>query len=67
MSHEARAKAQAVADHVGKGFTIRRALDTSNKNAPCWIAAEDATCAIVVYEDEPDAVVSTGNHEGRFT
>ena len=43
----------------------RRALDTAYGDL-CWIAYEDEDCATVVYDDEPDTQVATGNHSGRF-
>ena len=43
----------------------RRAVDTAYGDL-CWVAYETAKSAIVVYDDEPDVQVSTGNHPRRF-
>lgn len=45
----------------------RLCRDTSFPDAPqCYVAMEWPDNAIVVYLDEPDTCVSTGNHAGRF-
>jgi hypothetical protein len=63
--------AQAFAAEVAKenGFTVepKRLLDTSYPaNYPCYAIALTETSGLVVYEDEPDCVVSVMNEPGRF-
>lgn len=54
--------AQAVAKE--RGFPEpRRMLDTFNDDAPAWTV----TRGVVVYEDEPDCLVSLGVEPGRWT
>lgn len=46
--------------------TVKRYCDMDNRGAPCWIVTVDRTSAVVVYEDDPASVVSTGNAPGRY-
>lgn len=64
MDH-ARAPKAAVEAAKMYGTTPRRAKDTEQA-AGCWIAFESDESAVVVYDDEPDVSVQTGNHKGRF-
>lgn len=44
----------------------KRAIDNEYGD-PCWVGYEWPDSALVIYDDEADAVVATGNHPGRFT
>ena len=46
--------------------TPRRAVDTAYRNAPCWIGYEWPDSALIVYDDQPDAIAITDNQPGRF-
>ena len=47
---------------------VRHATDTEyGPEHTCWVVFADQRSAIVVYDDEPDCQVSTGNYVGRFT
>ena len=66
--HPAQRKARRIA--IANGYplaNVQRRIDTSfPQRFPCWIIAEASKWAVVVYEDEPKCVVSTGNYEGRY-
>jgi hypothetical protein len=47
------------------GSAPQYAIDNEH-SAGCWIAWETDQSAVVVYIDEPDCTVSTGNYIGRF-
>jgi hypothetical protein len=42
-----------------------KAIDTDYGHR-CTVITETSGGAVVVYDDEPDCVVSTGNRPGRF-
>lgn len=46
---------------------IRRCRDTDFPQHPlCYVVNEQPSRALVVYDDEPGTIVSTGNRPGRF-
>jgi len=46
---------------------VRPALDTHTEQfSPCWVILEAPDRAEVVYEDDPDTVLSARNRPGRF-
>lgn len=46
---------------------IERRRDSEFPDRPdCYVVNEKSDSAIVVYLDEPETVVSTGNYAGRF-
>jgi hypothetical protein len=67
--HPAETTARAVALSFPKGEdrSVAHCRDTSFPDSPsCFVTGARESSALVVYEDEPDAIVSTGNHPGRF-
>lgn len=69
MTNEMTLQAESLAREIMAGMRVdgepRRALDTAYGDV-CWVAIESPAYAVVVYDDEPDTQVSTGNHRGRF-
>lgn len=67
--HPAQKEARAVARSSGfDAAKVKRMIDTEfAKPYPCWMVTQKrGQWAIVIYEDEPNAVVSVGNKTGRF-
>ena len=60
-------RAQKLAAEIAAHFGSkpRRCIDTEY-NDVCWVALERPNNAIVVYEDDANRRVETGNHNGRF-
>jgi hypothetical protein len=47
--------------------SVEKRRDTDFPDAPeCYVINEQLTGALVVYFDEPDTIVGTGNRAGRF-
>jgi hypothetical protein len=67
--HIAEKTAREVANEWKGGIVvdIRLCRDTAFGDAPqCYVIGEERFGAVVIYLDEPNTVVSTGNYPGRF-
>lgn len=62
MTQTAEQTAREVAAENKIAGSFRRVLDSHYDNAP----AIEIMAGLVVYEDEPDCVVSCGNETGRW-
>lgn len=66
-SQTARDTAIEIAKLNGFCSLVWRAVDNEfEKKFPCWVVSIQSNNAVVIYEDEPETVTSTGNHPGRF-
>lgn len=66
VEHPAKITARQTAKLNGHEPPTRRLFDMASDRAACYPVNITETSAVVVYEDEPDCVVSCGNHAGRF-